>query len=64
MRELYDPTIKYTQTASDGSSASTYENKISASYSHSGAAINRTTYGNPYNASDVKFCANNFIAFL
>ena len=57
MTELYDPTIKYTQTAS-------VENPIAAAYSHSGAAINRTTYGNPYNNSNVQFCANNFIVFL
>ena len=64
MSELYDPTVKYFQTASDGSTASTYENKIGAAYNHSSAAKDGTTYGNPYNDFDVQFCANNFIAFL
>ena len=62
--ELYDPTVKYTQTDSVSGTASSYENKIAAAYNHSGAATGGTTFGNPANDTDVKFCANNFIAFL
>lgn len=57
--ELYDPTVRWAQTASNNTAA-TNENSIIAKINHNGDATNGATS----NDTSVNFCANNFIAFL
>lgn len=55
--EMFDPTIKYSSTASTAGDATTYENAISASRYISTADTGA-------NDTNVKMCINNFLGFL
>lgn len=52
--EIYDPTLKWTQTASDGNTAAFNENAIAGSLRYISAA----------NDSGVNMCINNWLGFL